>query len=79
MMSRLLFYFIFFVVGKETKMDISLMFSCLNSFFGFHDQDPDYSESSRGRPRLDYSGPANSAPGTRYQGSALVFNWLCGF
>ncbi|KAK9049305.1 hypothetical protein SSX86_014177 [Deinandra increscens subsp. villosa] len=34
----------------------------------FAEQDSDYMEPSRGRPRLDYSDPATSAPGARYRG-----------
>lgn len=35
----------------------------------FADQDPDYIEPSRGRPRLDYSDSAISHPGNRYRGA----------
>ncbi|KAI3785328.1 hypothetical protein L1987_44444 [Smallanthus sonchifolius] len=36
----------------------------------FSEQDSDYAEPSRGRPRLGYSDPAISAPGARYRGGS---------
>lgn len=45
--------------------------------FGLKEQDPDYMEPSRHRPRLDYSDPAIRFRTPHYRGVNSVCNFLC--
>lgn len=50
-----------------------LLNACMVAF-GLKDQDPDYMEPSRHRPRLDYSDPAIPFRTPRYRGVDSVCN-----